>query len=781
MSNLLRRPIWISIAVTGLVILGYYFVAQSSFSIPAHFVFLIIAAKAVALYIVWRRLKGHQARTRDQKDSGELNRAIIESAYDAFISMDALGLILDWNRQAEVTFGWKREEVIGKLLSEVVIPAQYREAHQKGLARYLKTGNGPVLNKRIEVTGCHKDGHEIPVELTIYPVRQGKDLIFGSFLHDISQRKLIEQLQAASHTVTAIMARSETLKVALPAIVEALGRGVGWDLGSFWMANQTGELECEAYWSDHCAEFRAFEKGNYELKLKKGEGIPGRIWETGEVMWIENVESELNFRRRDVAQACGIHSAAGFPALTSTGEWIGVLEFFSVKSMKKNPVVHSMMADIGHRIGLFVQRKQAEEKLARFYQELEKRVNDRTRELAIANLRLKEEISERQKLYEQAQSANRLKDEFLATVSHELRTPLGVIQGNSELLVAGELNPTEAMEALEAIERNARVQTEIVNDLLDASRIITGKLQLEFQMVDLAQVLRQAIDSIRLSAQARKINIVESIDTDVGSIKGESTRLHQIFWNLLSNAVKFTPKMGEIQVSLERVDSIAQVRIKDTGLGIEPGFLPYVFDRFRQEDSGTTRRFGGLGLGLSIVKHLVEAHGGTVVASSPGKNQGTVFTVQLPLAGVQPWIDVPSTMPNEEGLRQDLRRQVLKNRRVLVVDDEPDTRKMLSRVLRRAGSEVFCASSVPEALEIFETFKPDILLSDISMPEYDGYELIKKVRAKDAGHGGQIPAIALTAHAHPEEKARTLSSGFQFHLIKPVEAHQLIETVRDLI
>jgi PAS domain S-box-containing protein len=394
------------------------------------------------------------------------------------------------------------------------------------------------------------------------------------------------------------------------------------------------------------------------------------------------------------------------------------------------------------------------------------------------------ELAREQAARAEAERANRLKDEFLATLSHELRTPLTAILGWAKMLDDGFVREEMRADALGIIYRNARSQAQLIDDLLDVSRIITGKLRIEVRPVDLAPVVEAAVAVVRPAASAKRVQLQTVFEPGTGLIAGDPERLQQVVWNLLSNAVKFTPNGGRVQVRLGRANSRVEVAVSDTGAGIAPEFLPHVFDRFRQADMGTTRRHGGLGLGLAIVRHLVELHGGTVGAESAGEGLGTTFTVRLPVmkpsdaAGAAAGVvaapshfgagDAPAALPSLEGVK------------VLAVDDEPHGRALITEVLRRCGAEVVAVSSAREALEVLQAWRPHVLLSDIGMPGMDGYMLIRRVRELSEEQGGRTPAAALTAYAGAEDRARSLSSGFQLHVAKPVEPAELAAVVASL-
>jgi PAS domain S-box-containing protein len=377
-----------------------------------------------------------------------------------------------------------------------------------------------------------------------------------------------------------------------------------------------------------------------------------------------------------------------------------------------------------------------------------------------------------------AEHASRMKDEFLATLSHELRTPLTAIVGWSHLLIRGKPDAQDLEQGLTTIERNARVQTQLIEDLLDMSRIISGKLRLDIQRVLPVSVIEAAINSVKPAADAKEIRIETILDGHAGPVAADSGRLQQIAWNILSNAIKFTPKGGKVQVILRRVNSHIELTVADTGHGITPDFMPFVFDRFRQADATTTRKSGGLGIGLAIAKQLVELHGGNISARSPGAGQGSTFTVELPLMVVHAHIEPTGAAGQAVSVVPAPHQRVaLDGVRVLVVDDEPDARELIRKLLEDCKAEVVTAGSAAEAVPLLQSQKLHVLVSDIGMPGVDGYEFLRQVRTMKPENGGKIPAIALTAFARSEDRTRALMAGYQVHVSKPVEPAELIATV----
>lgn len=434
-------------------------------------------------------------------------------------------------------------------------------------------------------------------------------------------------------------------------------------------------------------------------------------------------------------------------------------EEIAVQGMKQGLSDYVLKGKLLYRLAIAVQESLDKARLRREYAE------------TLEQLKLSEE-----RLRQQAQEleeASHLKDEFLAVLSHELRSPLNPIIGWVQMLRSGRLEATKVDYALQTIERNARLQTQLIEDLLDISRILQGKLHLNTAPVDLVPTIEAALDNIRLAAEAKQIQLETHLEPRGKSIVGDAGRLHQILWNLLSNAVKFTPAGGKVEVGLNYVDLEAQITVRDTGKGINPEFLPHVFEYFRQADSSTTRNFGGLGLGLAIVRHLTEIHGGSVQAESPGEGQGATFRVLLPLltttsttTGAAIPVDSASSL---QGIK------------VLVVDDERDNLEIITFVLRDVGATVKAVLTAAAALEQLSEFQPDVLVSDIGLPEMDGYALIQKVQALTTHQGKFLPAIALTAYAGEANQQHALNAGFQVHLSKPVDPGELVAAIANSV
>jgi signal transduction histidine kinase/ActR/RegA family two-component response regulator len=457
-----------------------------------------------------------------------------------------------------------------------------------------------------------------------------------------------------------------------------------------------------------------------------------------------------------------VRSYLAVPVRSRTGEVIGGLFFGHSKTGVFTARSERLMVGVAAQAGIAIDN-------ARLYDAAQKAAEER-------QFLLDSERAART----EAERLSDVKDDFLATLSHELRTPLNAILGWTQVLRhAGARDAADSRSALETIERNAQLQRALIDDLLDMSRITAGKLRLDVQTLHPVTFVEAAIESVQPAARAKGVTIVRVLDAAAGPISGDPGRLQQVVWNVLSNAIKFTPKDGTVTVALQRVDSQVEIRVDDTGIGIAEDLLPHLFERFRQGDASTTRKHGGLGLGLSIVKRLVEMHGGIVTAASAGEGHGASVAVRLPLSVVQPAAG-DARRPPPSGLAAippALTADELRGLRVLVVDDQPDARTLIRRVLADCGARVLTASTADEAIAAIEAERPDVLVSDIGMPDADGFELMRRVRSLGPDRGGELPAIALTAFARSEDRTRALRAGFLVHVSKPVDPSELVATV----
>jgi signal transduction histidine kinase/ActR/RegA family two-component response regulator len=515
-------------------------------------------------------------------------------------------------------------------------------------------------------------------------------------------------------------------------------------------------------------------QSGFDKVLKQFERVPFGVdacstcYDQGQRIVVEDVESDPDFEPyRDVARLVGFRACHSTPLFTHNGNIIGVLSVH-FRQPHRPSERELWLIDLYARMAADIIEN------ARLHHQVQLELEER-----------QQLLSREQRARAEAESANRLKDEFLATVSHELRTPLNAIIGWAHMLRNGKLDEATVARALKTIERNAHSQAQLIEDILDVSRVITGKLRLNIGPVDLASSINAAIDSVQLAADAKGIQLEVMLDRSARQVMGDVNRLQQVIWNLLSNAIKFTPFGGRVQVSLEHANQDAQIRVSDSGQGISSDFLPFIFDRFRQADGTSTRRHGGLGLGLAIVRHLAELHGGTVEASSPGEGLGSTFTISLPLA-----VDIKQVKTRRTGTgslraadEASMQRRPLPSLadvKVLLVDDNQDTLLMLAAMLTECNAVVQTADSSLEGLEIMHWYKPDVVVSDLAMPDEDGYSFITKVRAIDAERGTQTPAVALTAYVRVSDRARALSAGFDMFVPKPVEQNELVTAILNL-
>lgn len=569
---------------------------------------------------------------------------------------------------------------------------------------------------------------------------------------EITVRKLSEARLTTEHFVTRTLADAEDLDAAISVIFQGFCEHLGAAVVSLWELNEANtELHCSRI-EPYVEGIDLFVKESKKSRLVKGNGLPGQVWLTNAPAWLPDTMKGEMYPRAKYAAAVGLQSSLGFPIRIGK-DFYGVIEFSTRSPLKADQSLVNMVEAIGSEIGQFIQKKRVE--------------TDR------------ENLLKREKnLRSQAEMASRLKDEFLATVSHELRTPLNSILGWGQILSSGSLTGDEQKTALETIHRNATSQAQLIDELLDTSRLITGNLMLDLAPTRVISTIEAAIEVVKPAAEAKGISINTTINTDVETITCDTRRLQQMVWNLLTNAVKFTPEGGRIDVVYESDSHSVRIIIKDTGRGISPDFLPFVFDRFRQADSSSTRKHAGLGLGLAIVRHLAELHGGSASVRSEGEGTGAEFTLTLPLTLTA--TSEPARDYQNGNIPQAASETELDGLKILVVDDDLDACRMLTFALKMLGADVDSSSSAAEAFGFINKQPPDILLTDINMPGEDGISLLKRLRNLTPEQGADIPAIALTALARPEDGERVLSAGFQLHMPKPIEIDELTSAIRRL-
>lgn len=684
----------------------------------------------------------------------------LKSIGDAVISTDGSGRIDFMNAVAEKLTGWSLEEARDRRLSEVfrVISEQTRDDLDNPVAEVLR--HGGIIGLDDTTLLLRRDGSELAIDSSGAPIRSDEGELVGLVLvfRDVTEKRLADKRryfigeasrQLALSGLEYDTTLSNVARLAVPHIADATVVDIVEPDGSLTRL-------AAAHASNAKQELAKDLSGRYPKDPEVPSAVHA-VLRRGESLLVSDVDSMAWQRASSQEPGGESWSGAHDPAYLALLRELGVRSAMIVPLRARGRTrgaITLLSTESGRRYG--VDDLALAEELCNFAA------------LALDNAQL----------YRESQQVNRAKDEFLATLSHELRTPLTAILGWARMLRQGSLKPDTHVRALEAIERNGTLQAQLVEDLLDASRIITGKLRLDVMLIDLPPIINAAIDAVRHGADAKGIELAVQLDAGAGPISGDQTRLQQVVWNLLSNAIKFTPRGGKVAIQLSRVDGVARVQVTDNGQGIVPEFLPYVFDRFRQADSTSTRPHSGLGLGLAIARHLIELHGGTVRAESAGEGKGATFTVDIPLAprgaiAALRKVDGMSTLAADA-------EPTLQGVRVLMVDDEPDARELVTTVLERKGATITAVATVDEALSAIAREKPDVILSDLGMPGEDGYSLIRRLRAQSPEQGGRIPAAALTAYASAQDRTRALLAGFQSHVPKPIEASELAAVIANL-
>jgi PAS domain S-box-containing protein len=696
------------------------------------------------------------------EDSIRFQAQLLDTVEQAVIATDLEGRITYWNRFAERLYGWPAAEAVGRSILDVT-PGESRGAQAAEIMSRLAAGG--TWSGEFDVR--RRDGTTFPAQVTDTPILDEDGRVVGvvGVSQDLTERKGAE---AAVHAAErSALSEYETLLHRLSHLAESLGTA-----------------------RDHLTIFR-------DLRDVAVVSVPcigifislydeARDVRLAQYAWGDGEEVDVSSLPPMPTSAEGPNSVA-----VRTRQVVITNDYWQTKQAGRGQVgilvgpdnglrpqssLVAPLATMGRIVGT-VEVQSYENHAYREEHVTAMKMAANLAAVAIENMRL---LRFETQARESAEEASRLKDEFLATLSHELRTPLTAILGWSSMLRDGRLDEKTFRTAVEIIERNARTQQQIVDDILDVSRIITGHLRFDAAPTDLRGVVEAAVDTVRHAASAKNISLRPEFEPGVGPVMGDPRRLQQVFWNLLSNAVKFTPIGGEVRVLVGQGGAHARVVVSDTGPGIRPGFLPYVFDRFRQGDQSTTRVHGGLGLGLAIVRHLVELHGGSVRAASEGEGRGSTFTVELPL------LRGADFGPRDEGEAEDkfsarhAQSTLLKGVSVLVVDDEPDALGLLKTVLEMKGARVTAVGSAEAAWGELAGDWPDLLLCDIGMPGEDGYQFIRRVRALEAERGRRLPSVALTAYAGESDRAHALEAGFQIHVSKPVEPAALVKVIADL-
>jgi PAS domain S-box-containing protein len=815
----------------------------------------------IGAVLVFRDVSEKRRSGRALETSEARKAAILDTALDAIVSMDHEGKVIDWNRAAERLFGRDRAAVLGRDMGELIVPPSLREAHRRGLARYLQTGEGRVLGRRIEITAMRADGSEFPVELAIIPISTEGPPEFTAHIRDITVGKAAERRRNARLAVTEVFAGAETPEEAAAGVLRAVCQGLGWDVGAIWTTEEGGGvLRCLDFWSRPSVDVEAFEADSRTRRYPRGIGLPGRVWETGRTAWIADVTIESNFPRATLAVEAGLHGAFGAP-ITAGEDFLGVAEFYSGEVREPDPDLLEMMATLGGQIGQFLERRRAEERLRRSERELadffenatiglhwvgpdgtvlranraeldmlgydrdeyvgrhiaefhvdDDAICDILRRLQVgealqdypARLRCKDgrikevlidssvmredgefvhtrcftrDVTERKQAEEElraakeeAEAANRAKSQFLAVLSHELRTPLNPILLAATSMLERPADPEEIRPTLEMIRQNVNLQARLIDDLLDVMRIVRGKMPLHWEVADGHALIRQALQMCQSEILGKDLRLDLGLGAQKFHLNADPARFQQVIWNLIKNAVKFTPEGGVITVRTRNVEDRGGgedrlvIEISDTGIGIEPEVLPLIFDPFQQGETRITRKFGGLGLGLAICRGIVDAHGGTLKAESPGAGQGATFGVELetipnpaPTAGEPASLSTAGASAPPQPLR------------ILVVEDEPATLRLMARLLGGLGHSVATANSIAAGCEAYLAGEFDLIISDIGLPDGSGLELMRRIVASR----GRIAAIALTGYGMEEDIQKSREAGFTAHMTKPIDFTKL--------
>jgi PAS domain S-box-containing protein len=852
-------------------------------------------------------------------DMYQTSRIIAETAADAIITIDAQSTILFVNRAAERIFGYSTTEMLGQPLT-MLMPEYLRHVHRAALERYVNTGQRHLSWDVVALPGLHRDGREIPLELSFGEFEENGRRLFTGIARDMSERRQLERLLRAQLEVGRVLAESESLSRAAPALLKGICESLGWETGQMWYLDREAQvLRWAAAWHGASIDSSQFEDASRNRTFVRGVGLPGRIWDSAVAESIPDVGSDPDFSRGEFAARAGLRSALGFPILVGQ-EVCGVFELLTREKREPDRSLLDMMNSIGHQVGQFVERRRAEEERAQIF-DREQRARhevevtmDRMRQvqtvtdIALAHLSLDELLEDllsrvkeamqvdtvaillmsadgqelvawaakgfeeevehgvriplgagfsgkvatnkspviindlesadvlnpllREKgiksllgvpllvegrvlgvihvgkfvayqfsvddtrllqvvadrialaidnarLFEEeraarreAEAASRAKDEFLTTISHELRTPLTPIIGWVHMIRNGVLPEKETLHGLTVIEKNSHALKRLINDLLDMSAILSGKMRMEALPVALEGTIREAMETVRTLAAEFEIHLdltFRNWQNEV--VMGDRARLVQVFSNLLNNAIKFSAPGSRVEIVCEVNNGDAVINIQDAGKGISTEFLPFVFERFRQEDGSKTRSHGGLGLGLALVKNFVEAHKGSVKAESGGAGLGSRFSVRLPLREVG--VKSPAGVAKDDG------KQEPPPPHLLVVEDDSDTLEMLRATLEARGYRVTANETAAEALKLALGNSFDLIISDIGMPEIDGFEMMRQMR--EVPGYKKVPAIALSGYASQKDAKAALASGFNAHVSKPVDPDELISMVKGLL
>ena len=696
--------------------------------------------------LVFHDVTEKHAQERELRTSEARSRAILNTALDAVLLMDSAGRIVAWNPAAERIFGWSAAEIVGRDLAEHIIPGRLREAHRRGLAHLLATGEGPVLGRRLEMPALHRDGREFPAELSINPLAGIAPPIFVGFMRDISQRKAAEtalaeraSLAALRADVAALLASGEAVELVLKGCCELLVQHLDAAFARVWTLDETEPvlvLRASAGLYTHLDGPHA--------RVPVGQFKIGRIAQQRRAHLTNDVAHDPNVSDPAWAEREKMTAFAGYP-LIAEDRVVGVLALFS-----RHPLSEAVLGDlapIADAIAANFERRAAESAL----------------------------VAEK----DRAEIASRAKDNFLAALSHELRTPLTPVLMAAAALRDDETLPAEARADLAMIERNIALEARLIDDLLDLTRITKGKLQLREEACDVHSIIGLAIEIVRDEALSKPVAIDVDLAAKRSGLRGDPARLQQVFWNLLRNAIKFTPTGGRVAIrTRDETNERLRIEVTDTGIGLAPDALEAIFRPFEQAGRTGDHRFGGLGLGLAIARAIVDLHGGIIRAESAGAGRGATFIVELPnVADQETGVTIPLTRPaRHDGATADGAAEALPPLRLLLVEDHEPTLAVLKRLLTRSGHQVVTAGSVATAVAAAEAGQFDFVISDLGLPDGTGLEVITKLHRIQP----RLRGIALSGYGMEDDLHRSEEAGFERHLVKPVDFNQLRRALREV-
>ncbi len=662
--------------------------------------------------------------------SEQNSQSILDAALDSIIVVGDDGRVQEWNIAAERLFGYSRAQAVGKEMADLIIPRELRARHRTGMAQYRATGDGSLLGRRIEMPALRSDGSRLEVELAITPYQVNEKTVFTAYVRDISERVRSQARRAAQYAIAALISGQAPLIELGPKILSTIARSGRWLFAALWVLDKNGKLVCHSTWRSPERDIDEFESETRRRVFSSGEGLPGRVLVSRVPTWLPNLEAETNFPRALFARMSGLQAAFVFPLMGSTGI-NGVIELYSDEVVPPDDDLLRLAGALGIQVGLYLERERTEEELRR------------QKEVAVM--------------------ASQAKDRFLAALSHELRTPLNpVLMWACSASEDKNVDP-ELQQGLKMICRNIEMEARLIDDLLDLTRIARGKLQMNLQPCRADALLNHALEIVRSQLFAKNLRLSVDLTASNHQIMADPTRIEQVFWNLLKNAYKFTPENGEVAVrSYDAAPDRVIFEISDSGCGIDAELMPKLFTAFEQG----TRSGEGLGLGLVICKAILEMHQGRIKATNKASGPGAVFTVELKtvpaLSVIAPIQPKPATVSSRK-------------LNILIVEDHDNTATVMSKLLRHNGHEVVTASTVRQALEVLRTTPLDLLVSDLGLPDGNGFQVMRELAKISDAKG-----IAISGYGMEEDLERSSRAGFSAHLTKPIDVQKLQETIQQV-